>query len=258
MIAERALETWLNVGIPFSWTALGLAALAGLALTVFNLYLTSAVLHRGICHKAITYPDGLKRATAVWLWLTECVPPLAWVATHLHHHANSDTEEDPHAPIFKGFWHVFLFTWYYVPVWARKHREMAGRRYLGRFKDERLLQALDHPVVSLSNFYVQLGLSILFGPVLLMFWLTRIVPYMLFSGYVNSVAHTYGHRAHDNLGTDAYGWWQVLFGWIVGGESLGHNHHHHRPGSGTFTPHRFDPGFWFATRILRGKVVREP
>lgn len=251
------LDDWLQAGIPFSWTAVAAAGAGGLLLTVFNLYLTSAVLHRGICHKAIVYPPWIRRVVAVWLWVTACVPPLAWVAAHLHHHANSDTEEDPHAPIFKGFWHVFLFTWYYVPVWAREHRGVAEQRYLGRFRNERLLHALDHPAMSLSNFYVQLGVSVLLGPVLLVFWLTRIVPYMLASGYVNAVAHTYGHREHENLGTDARGWWQRLFGWIVGGESLGHNYHHYRPGSATFTPERFDPGYWFATTVLRGKVVRE-
>ncbi|MFQ5704692.1 MAG: fatty acid desaturase [Gemmatimonadales bacterium] len=246
------MEQYLSIWTGPSWPLVAAALGAGLALTVFNLYLTSSVLHRGICHKAISYPAWLTRTVAAWLWLTECVPPLSWVAAHLHHHATSDTAEDPHAPIFKGFWHVFLFTWYYVPEWYRGNMKMAETRYLRRFQKERVLHFLDRPAIANGNFYLQLILSVLFGPVTLAFWLARIVPYMLGSGYVNSVGHTHGERPHENLGTDARGFWQTLFGYYVGGESLGHNYHHYRPASSTFRPAKFDPGHWFATRILRG------
>jgi hypothetical protein len=42
-------------------------------------------------------------------------------------------------------------------------------------------------------------------------------------------------------------------GYLTGGEPLGHNYHHRFPGSPVFRPHRFDPGYWFATAVLRGR-----
>lgn len=248
----------MNPWTVFTWSQVGLALLVGLALCQLNLYLTSAVLHRGMTHRAIAYPRWLERVVAAWLWLTVCVPPLTWIAAHKHHHVHSDTDEDPHSPRRKGVWRVLLLTWYYVPVWARENWEYAEGRYLRSFRNERLLHFLDHPAVANTNFYGQVVLSLLLGPVAIAFWLSRLLPYMVMSGYVNSVGHTYGARQFDNLGTDADRPWQKLFGYINAGEPLGHNYHHRYPRSATFRPRRFDPGFWFATRILRGEPMRRP
>ena len=210
------------------------------------------MLHRGLCHGAITYPGWLKRAVAAWLWLTDCVPPLSWIAAHLHHHAHSDTPDDPHAPAVKGFWRVTLLTWYYVPAWARANRDFARKRYLRAFEHERVLHFLDRPAIANVNFYVQLLASVALGPPAIGFWLARIVPYIVLSGCVNAVGHTLGTRPHDNRGTDARGGLQTLLGYLVGGESLGHNYHHRHPASATFRPNGLDPGFSFATTILCG------
>jgi hypothetical protein len=81
---------------------------------------------------------------------------------------------------------------------------------------------------------------------------------MLAIGYLNAVGHTRGARRFDNLGTDAVGFGQTLVALLLAGEPLGHNYHHRFPGSATVRPGRFDPGHWFATRILRGVPVRLP
>ena len=234
-----------------SWQIAG-AALLGLAIAEFNIYLVTAVVHRGMCHHAIEYPVLLKRAVSVWLWLTVCTSVLGWIAAHLHHHANSDTEKDPHAPCVKGFWRVLLLTWYYVTRWSRVNREQAESRYLKVFGKERLLQFLENPVVVVTYFYLNILVSIVLGPVGIAFWLARFVPYLLASGYVNAVGHTAGERPYGASGTDSVGVWQKLAGYLVGGERLGHNFHHRYPTSPTFRPRNFDPGFWFAVRILRG------
>jgi stearoyl-CoA desaturase (delta-9 desaturase) len=226
--------------------------LAGLAISQLNVYLVTAVLHRGMCHRAISYPDWLKRVVAVWLWLTVCTSSLGWIAAHLHHHANSDTADDPHSPTIKGFWQVLLLTWYYVAHWARVNRKFAEERYLASFRDEELLHRLDDYRIVTVNFYAQAIGSLILGPCAIAFWVARFVPYLLASGYVNSVAHTAGRRPFGTTGTDATGVTQKIFGYLVGGEPLGHNYHHRHPTSATFRIDRFDPGFWFAVRILRG------
>ena len=249
---------WVACWTSFTWTQVLVAGVAGLAVCQLNLFLTTAVLHRGLTHGAIAYSGWLKRSVAAWLFLTASVPPLTWSAAHRHHHANSDTPEDPHSPGRKGFWRVLLLTWYYVPSWARANWTVATERYLQALHRERLLHLLDRPATANTNFYLQLALSLALGPVAMAFWLARLAPYMLLSGYVNSVGHTLGDRPYDNLGTNARGALQTILSYMVGGETLGHNYHHRYPTSARFRHDCFDPGFWFATTILRGVPVRSP
>jgi stearoyl-CoA desaturase (delta-9 desaturase) len=245
------MGSWTSV----SWGKVGLAALCGFIACEIGQYLTTAVLHRGLTHGAIRYPAWLKRAVAFYLWLVACIPPLTWIAAHRHHHANSDTADDPHPPGRKGVWKVVLLTWYYVPQWVRKNREYAERRYLRAFRRERLLHWLDRTDVSYLNFYLQVILSVLAGPLGIAFWLGRLPTYMVLSGYVNAIGHTFGDRPYDNLGTDAAGPWQTVMAYVTGGEPLGHNFHHRFPASPRFRLRGFDPGYWFATRVLRGQPV---
>jgi fatty-acid desaturase len=46
--------------------------------------------------------------------------PLTWVAVHRLHHSTSDTEDDPHSPMFIGIWKVITSRWdvKYIP---KKH-----------------------------------------------------------------------------------------------------------------------------------------
>jgi fatty-acid desaturase len=242
----------------FGWAQMLGAVAAGLLLCQLNLYLTTAVLHRGITHGAIVYPRWLQRLVVIWLFFTAHVQPLTWTGAHRQHHATSDTPDDPHAPGRIGFWRVMLLTWYYVPRWARANWAVATQRYLYTMQKERLLYQLDRPSTGDVNFYGQLALSLALGPVAIAFWLSRIVPYALLSGYVNSAGHTLGERPFDNLATDARGWLQTMLGYVVGGETLGHNYHHRYPARAVFRSEGFDPGFWFATVVLRGTPVRSP
>jgi len=242
----------MSWSVPFAWWHLGVALLSGLAVAELNLYLVTAVLHRGMCHRAIAYPSWLKHGVALWLWLTVSTSALSWIAAHLHHHGNSDSDEDPHAPGSKGFWHVLLLTWYYVPHWTRTHWERAAQQYLAPYRTDRLLWWLEQPAMVKLNFYIQTLGSAVLGPVAAVFWLSRFVPYLLASGYVNAVGHTAGERPYGSPGTDATGVLQKLMGYVIGGEPLGHNFHHRHPASGSFRVNRFDPGFWFAVRVLRG------
>jgi|GEM_PF-2659992 len=245
----------MNFWTTFTWQQVGISCLIGLVICEINLYFTSAVLHRGMCHRAIEYPAWLKRAVAFWLWITVCIPPLTWIAAHLHHHANADAEDDPHSPAVKSFWKVLFLTWYYVPDWVRRNRQLADERYLASFRKERFLWWMDRLGTANGNFYIQIVLSLALGPIAIAFWISRIVPYMLASGYVNAIGHTSGTRPYGAIGTDASGVLQKFAGYLAGGEPLGHNFHHRHPSSPRFRLSRFDPGFWFGIRILQGVSV---
>jgi stearoyl-CoA desaturase (delta-9 desaturase) len=42
---------------------------------------------------------------------------LTWAAVHRMHHAKSDTEDDPHSPVYVGIWRVITSRWHveYIP-----------------------------------------------------------------------------------------------------------------------------------------------
>jgi stearoyl-CoA desaturase (delta-9 desaturase) len=40
---------------------------------------------------------------------------IAWVAIHREHHKHSDTEKDPHSPVFKGYWRVHFMSMFVKP-----------------------------------------------------------------------------------------------------------------------------------------------
>jgi stearoyl-CoA desaturase (delta-9 desaturase) len=64
--------------------------------------------HRAHTHQAIQLNKGVDYAMQTWLWAISSMSKLDWVSVHIYHHAQSDTEKDPHSPKHKGFWHVFF------------------------------------------------------------------------------------------------------------------------------------------------------
>jgi stearoyl-CoA desaturase (delta-9 desaturase) len=44
-----------------------------------------------------------------WLWVRTAMPTREWVAVHRCHHANVDTDKDPHSPIVYGLWRVVFY-----------------------------------------------------------------------------------------------------------------------------------------------------
>src|SRR4029453_12134232 len=103
----------------FPWVQVLAAVAGGLVLCQLNLYLTTAVLHRGLTHGAILYPRWLQRSVVAWRFFTSSIPPQPWTPPPPPPPAGPDTADDPRAPSRIGFWRVLLLTWYYVPRWAR-------------------------------------------------------------------------------------------------------------------------------------------
>ena len=69
--------------------------------------------------------------------------------------------------------------------------------------------------------------------------------YVMLSGAINAVGHTYGSRPQENSATNGQ-----LLAFVTGGEGL-HNNHHAAPTSATFALHgEVDPGWW-VIRALR-------
>jgi len=73
---------------------------------LIRIWAMEAVYHRYFAHAA--YRAGRVMQFLLALLGTQCGQrgPLWWAATHRTHHRFADTEQDPHTPVYKGFWHA--------------------------------------------------------------------------------------------------------------------------------------------------------
>lgn len=223
-----------------------IAVAVGLALTQVANLITSVWLHRALSHRALTVREPLHSVFRVLLWLLTGIQPRQWVAVHRRHHAATDTDLDPHSPARLGWVRVqFLNAVLYRRV---AHDEENTRRY-----------ARDIPRTRLDRWVLEqgwLGMGITIAVlVLTMNWWAgllafgvHVVAYVGLGGCVNSLAHTFGRRDHDNSATNLQ--WLAF---LTAGEGL-HNNHHAMPTAAKFSFRRpqLDPGWWFirATRAL--------
>jgi stearoyl-CoA desaturase (delta-9 desaturase) len=78
----------------------------------------SAGLHRYWAHSAFKAGPIFEFISLYLAVLAGSRSPIGWIAAHRMHHSHSDTEDDPHSPLFKGFWVVFLSLWTvkHIPV----------------------------------------------------------------------------------------------------------------------------------------------
>jgi fatty-acid desaturase len=67
--------------------------------------------HRGLSHRLIPPDSFLMWFVLFWGTLTTLGRPIEWIAIHRYHHQKADTPQDPHSPLYQGFWNVFLNRW---------------------------------------------------------------------------------------------------------------------------------------------------
>jgi stearoyl-CoA desaturase (Delta-9 desaturase) len=189
-----------------------------IALLFSLLLLTSLGVTIGY-HRMLTH-DGFRAPALVrtFLLILGCMafegPPSQWAATHIHHHASSDEEGDPHSPL-DGFWHAHM-GWLLRPA----------------YEDPRVFapHLLRDPVVRFVDRFTLLwmGLSLLF-PYLLGGWtgfvwggLVRVFLTTHITWSVNSVCHTFGGRDFATADESRNNW---IVGLLAFGEGWHNNHH---------------------------------
>ena len=80
----------------------------GLLLTHVTIASVTIFLHRHQAHRALTLHPIASHFFRFWLWLTTGMVTREWVAVHRKHHANCETEADPHSPQIWGIWRVLF------------------------------------------------------------------------------------------------------------------------------------------------------
>lgn len=165
----------------------------------------SSGYHRYFSHRSFETGEWYKWYTQFIALFANPGPVLTWAAAHRMHHAYSDTDKDPHSPVYKGFWKVYTSRW--------GDDVTIERRML---KD--LLQ--DKSIMFFHNHYFKLIFSIgliffLVDPLLFLFGLC--VPIVFaFHGY--AILNAYTHRT----GQPTNSWVANIF---TAGEGWHKNHH---------------------------------
>ncbi|OAI55218.1 stearoyl-CoA 9-desaturase [Planctomycetaceae bacterium SCGC AG-212-F19] len=168
--------------------------------------------------------------------------PLWWAGHHRHHHKFSDTDEDLHSPITRGFW------WSHVG-WVMTDQfdetKWDGIRDFARFPELRLMNTLYWgPGILLGVFcWFAGGYSLVMGswfdPALAdagfsyaRAWSALVVGFfistvVLYHGVfcVNSLCHVLGTRRYETTDQSKNNWWVALY---TMGEGWHNNHHHYQ------------------------------
>ncbi|MDX9755209.1 MAG: acyl-CoA desaturase [bacterium] len=214
----------------FSWVALGVAVL----LYGVRMFGITAGFHRYFSHRSFKTSRGFQFVLAYLGTMAGQMGPLWWASHHRHHHRFSDTEEDIHSPVIRGFFwsHVgWILTWRYADTnWKaiRDFEPYPELRFLNRF----------HYIAPLSLLLVLLGMGLFverFVPTLhttalqMVVWGFFISTVLLYHGTfsINTVCHLFGSRRYETKDHSRNNW---LFALLTLGEGW-HNNHHRYPGS---------------------------
>ncbi len=204
--------------------------------------------HRAHTHQAIKLNKFVDYAMQTWLWAISSMSKLDWVSVHIYHHAQSDTEKDPHSPKHKGLAHVFFFgahDFTMAKAWPDVLK-IRARLSAGRYESFIANHLFLAPIV------LSAALIFLFGPLygsifaILNFAITPIFAV----GGVNALAHAYGYQNYESKDESRNLGFLVFLNWIIAGE-LDHNNHHRFPKSPSFA-HRwfeFDVGFMYVRAL---------
>lgn len=204
----------------------------------------SLSFHRYHTHKGVVLNKYIDMFMQSWLWLICGMSKQDWVSVHQYHHAHSDTEKDPHSPVQKGFWHVFLFgvkDYVEAKDWpgVLKLRKRIKTNALERFFDQNPFGGL----IITSSICV-----ILFGPLwgMVVATLNFLISPLFAVGGVNGLAHFIGYRNHYSKDNSRNLGFLLPLNFIICGE-LDHNNHHAHQTSCSFR-HRwyeFDIGYFY-------------
>lgn len=220
--------------------------IATLVMVQITIACVTLYLHRGVCHRAVTYHPVVEHAMRFWLWLTTGMVTREWVAVHRRHHQGSDQPGDPHSPQIYGINRV-LFGGAFLYHEASKDRDMVDKLGVGCPND--WIEKNVYARYSRLGIGIMLLISLaLFGPWGLLVWGIQMIwiPFWA-AGVINGLGHWWGYRNTNTKDTSRN---LIPIAIWIGGEEL-HNNHHADGANARFSQKwwEFDIG-WMYIKIL--------
>ena len=238
------LSTLLYGLLDLSWWGY---VLVTLVLTQITIASVTLYLHRGQAHMALDYHPIVSHFFRFWLWLTTGQVTKEWVAVHRKHHANVETEGDPHSPVVYGINKVLWLGLFLYRAEAGCAETL--KKYGAGTPDD----WVERNVYTSHNWIgvlIMLAVDVLLFGVLAggLIWSVQMIwiPFWA-AGVINGIGHYFGYRnfelpdASKNI---------IPWAFWIGGEEL-HNNHHAYASSAKFSfrPWEFDIG-WLYIKML--------
>ena len=169
--------------------------------------------HRYLSHKMFKCPKWFELVMLFFAHIMMVGPAILWVATHRAHHKFTDTEKDPHSPLFKGYFYA-----HFLQVFTEPNVKWAGN-----LLRDNLYRAQVKYYWEFIAFYA-LVLSLIDPFALIYAWLAPAG----FAKLIGSLVFSYSHRngeAHNDL----------VVGLLTFGEGF-HTIHHEKQRETLFHP----------------------
>ena len=249
IVSEGFIGAFFN-GHPWIWFMVYVVVVSHLTITAMSL-----CFHRQHTHKGVEFHPALDMLMQLWLWCVTSMSKPDWVSVHTYHHAFSDTEKDPHSPVHKGFWHIFLLGVFdytkakALPEVLRIRKTIKLNAWESFISRHLFTGPYLFSMLLMFLFGAKVGLILLF---------TNIMISPLFAvGGVNALAHTWGYRNHVSGDNSRNIGFLLPLNFIICGE-LDHNNHHAHQRSCSFR-HRwfeFDIGWAYIWTLGKLKLAQ--
>ena len=255
---ERHSDIVYPAAIPFAiahlvclaalWTGVTWRAVAlGVALYFMRMFAIGAGYHRYFSHRAFSTGRVFQFVLAFLAQTSAQSSVLWWASRHRHHHLHSDTEEDTHSALRRGFWYSHV-AW----IFDRRHRDVDMARIddLARYPELRWLHR--HEFVPAGA--LALGCFALAGwPGLVVgfFWSTIAVYHSTFC--INSLAHMSGGQRYVTGDGSRNNLWLAI---LTLGEGWHNNHHAYQSSARQgFRWWEIDPTFYLLWSLSKLGVI---
>ena len=211
--------------VGWSWAAV----IAATSLYLLRMFAITAFYHRYFSHRTFHTSRVVQFIFAALGNSSIQRGPLWWAATHRHHHRHSDTEEDAHSPVTKGFW------------WSHIGWMTSSRNFPTNYQDIRDFAKYPE-LVFLNRFDLMVPAVMGFALYGLGAWMEDVHPQWGTSGwqmlvwgffisstvllhatlFINSLAHVWGKRPFETEDDSRNNFWLAL---LTLGEGWHNNHH---------------------------------
>jgi stearoyl-CoA desaturase (Delta-9 desaturase) len=196
-----------------------------LVTTHITMICVTVFLHRAQAHKALDLHPIVSHFFRFWLWLTTGMKTREWVGIHRSHHANCETENDPHSPVIEG---IDVLLWEGADLYRHAKRDTEMMDKYGKGTPDDWVERNVYSCKSLRGKHgiILLGIInvLLFGAPGLIVWGIQLgwTPFFA-AGVINGIGHWFGYRNFEpgnDASTNMFPW-----GILIAGEELHNNHH---------------------------------
>ncbi len=198
-----------------SWRALALCAV----LYWVRIFAIGAGYHRYFSHRAFATSRAFQFVLAFLAQSSAQSSVLWWASKHRRHHLHSDTPQDTHSALHRGFLYSHV-GWIFDR--ANGEADLTAVADLTRYPELRLLHRLELAPAAIvaGASYLVAGWS---GVVVGFLWSTVLVWHATFC--INSLAHLHGRRRYLTGDQSRNNWLLAIF---TMGEGWHNNHHAHQ------------------------------